>query len=105
MKKTWLKYAIIFLAIFVVLISINALASMTFGKVTYQSGSELDLEKDNSVNFKEEKTSQTWPELLDKEEYDKRILALVNYAPPAPVVTTSTSTDESGKIITKMPMV
>jgi len=99
MKKTWLKYAIIFLAIFVVLISINAWASMTFGKVTYQNGSDLDLEKDNS---KEEKSSTTWPETLDKKEYDKRILALVNYVPPGPIVTTSTSTDENGVVVTKV---
>lgn len=42
-----------------------------------------------------------WPLLLDTKDYDKRILVLAGYVPPAPVITTSTSTNESGVVATK----
>lgn len=104
MKHSWWKYVILFLATAVALVAINAWANKTFGTVTYHNEPELALDIDNQVEAKEEAATvaPTWPEVLDTKEYDKRILELVGYVPPKPVTTTSTSTDESGKIVTKI---
>lgn len=69
-------------------------ASANFGTVTYSSEAIVE-------NIKEIKKDLTWPLKLDKEEYDKRILALSNYKKPAPVVVTETADDGTVSTTTK----
>ncbi len=103
MSKIWVKYTITFLAISLVLMVAYWWADMKFGTVTYLSESArltMTEATDSLVFEKEEVVVPVWPALIDSVEYDKRILALAKYIPPAPVTVISTSTDENGNIST-----
>ena len=75
-------------------------ADMTFGTVTYSKSSvnqEAVLKAASSTEPSEAvETPPLWPRKLDTAEYDQRMLALVDYLPPGPVITRRTTTDTDG---------
>lgn len=71
------------------------------GAVSYSSTDVPKAETAASIQASSTPEAPVWPLALDMAEYDKRMLALVDYAPPKPVAVTSTSTDAQGKVVTK----
>lgn len=103
MMQAWIKYTISFLATLFMLVAVYLWADMKFGTVMYQSEitSISEIVATNELTKEKEVVVSVWPEPLDTGEYDKRILALAGYVPPAPVVIISTSTSESGAVFTR----
>lgn len=103
-RISW-KHIVIPLAVFCVLVTGYVVADMKFGSVSYTKDSNTAVTASVVASTTEAINKvvdiPAWPLLLDKTEYDKRILALVDYVPPGPVVFTSTSTDANGKLIMK----
>ncbi len=79
-------------------------ADMTLGEVIYTKEIKYEEESIGATSSTDHidklVTIPTWPMKLDKDNYDKRVLALVSYKPPEPIVITSTSTDSTGAVIT-----
>ncbi len=88
-KSRFLKITLIFGIIFLFIVIIAG--SLITRKISATKG-------DNSTNqstttVAEEIKVPVWPAILDKADYDKRLLVLDNYVPPKPILaTTSTST-------------
>lgn len=104
MKQTWVKSVLVLCSTLVVLAAGYFWASLTFGTHTYQRETAHTTDTAlaaQSVDEPEEAVLATWPGRVDTADYDKRLLALAKYIPPAPVTTTSTSTGENGVVSTK----
>lgn len=100
MLQTWMKYGISFLIALLVLGAGYVWADMKFGQVVYLSEAIPMLETIVGGEPTKEVAVPVWPEKLDTAQYDKRILALANYVPPAPILVTSTSINAQGVIST-----
>jgi hypothetical protein len=99
------KYAVGLIALLVVLSFSYVLANRTLGTVTYTSEKYTDEERNelrSATSTISTSTAEVEAEVpkLDIADYDRRLLALANFKPPAPLVLSSTSTSASGTIIT-----
>ena len=101
-----IKFTIVCLVAIFGLVAGYVWADMKFGTVTFTkevtSLVETPVTAETTKEPVKEITTPVWPEILDTEEYDKRILTLSGYVPPTPVMVLSTSTTESGAVITRM---
>jgi len=98
-----IKYLVLSLLVLLILGAGYVWADMTKGTVIYVRNSVENYETATTSPLSEENNEPvipTWPAVLDKVDYDKRVLALARYKPPVPIVITSTSTNESGEVIT-----
>jgi hypothetical protein len=79
--------------------------AMSVSKVTYvspEAARVASTTKEKTVDAAEQKVVEPqWPLSLDTADYDKRVLALVNYLPPKPIVATTSSTTASTTLTTK----
>lgn len=102
MKLVWWKYGLILLPALCLLFAGYVWASNAFGTVTYSKGNK-PLEAKEKVPQAEvvDKVlvAPVWPGSIDSADYDKRLLSLVNYKPPVPTLTLSTTTNASGTVI------
>lgn len=100
MQSAWIKYSLGFIVASLLLFLFYSWLSLKFGVVEYQrenvTSSEMAIAKELVTESVEE---PEWPLVLDTVEYDKRILNLVGYVPPAPITVYSTSTNETGKLV------
>jgi len=100
------KKTIIFLVVVSVLTAGYVWADMTFGTVTYIKSStdttEAPISASSSASVDKVVTAPLWPLLLDTAEYDRRMLALVNYLPPGPTIIRSTTTDATGTEVVRV---
>ncbi|MCA9357454.1 hypothetical protein KC872_04535 [Candidatus Kaiserbacteria bacterium] len=100
-----IKYVIGFLVALLILVVGYVWADLSFGTVTYMSETILVSDMSTTTDSKEDTIPEVakiiWPELLDTNDYDKRLLALVGYTPPVSEVVMSTSTTPSGAVITR----
>jgi hypothetical protein len=94
------KRIIIFLVAVCVLVLGYVWADRTFGTVTYVKSSTDEgtaLETASSTESEGEVMIEPlWPPQLDTAEYNRRMLALVDYHPPGLTITRSTTTDANG---------
>lgn len=103
MAETRMKYVTIFCTLLFILGAGYLWVDMQYGQVIYLKESTPVSEASTTSPVAEEKKAEVlpvWPKSLDTEEYDQRLLALVGYKPPAPLVTISTSTNEKGEVVT-----
>lgn len=74
----------------------NTINVNTLTYVNNSDHSASTSDKDSQI-----KLPPVWPATLDKKEYDARLLAMVHYTPPAPIVATTTNPDGSIGTTTK----
>ncbi len=103
MDQNWMKHSIIFLTSLFILAVGYFWVDMKLGQEVYQKAG-ASMSEAVATKLVEEKSPElaipAWPAPLDTGEYDKRLLHLVGYVPPSPVVVISTSTNESGVVVT-----
>lgn len=92
-KKSFTLFAVV---LPVVLAGVFVVYALNTSKVTYVS-EEVASKKDATSATKNNEsevvpTTPSWPLPLDTAEYDKRLLALVNYQPPKPVAASTSAT-------------
>jgi len=92
-KKSFTLFAVV---LPVVLAGVFVVYALNTSKVTYVS-EEVAGKKDATSATKNNEseavsTTPSWPLSLDTKEYDKRLLALVNYQPPKPVAASTSAT-------------
>jgi len=89
-RTLWFLGVILLSSVCIILIS-----SFDIGKATYINVTR-GIKDVATITLPEEKeVVPVWPVVLDKAEYDKRILALANYVQPKPTIATTTSEDGS----------
>lgn len=106
MTEVQIKYVVATLAILLILSFSYVLANRTIGTVTYTSDASARDQKNtqtSATNTTETSQAQAISDVLklDTVEYDKRLLALVHYKPPAPIAVVSTTTNASGTVVKK----
>lgn len=93
MAKTTKKRIFHFFGIILfTVVSILLINSFDIGKTTYMSVAN-GIKEMSTLDTPEGEVIPVWPAVLDKEEYDKRLLALANYVPPKPSIATTTADD------------
>jgi len=104
MSLTWLQYTLIFIVSVILVISGYTLAQAVFGSYTYSKATTSSESPATTTPVREESSPPpvelSWPLALDREEYNQRLLQLANYQSPAPIVTTGTTTNEAGEMVT-----
>lgn len=104
MNELGRKQTIIFIIVLFSFSALYMLAELTEGTISYTRADDYNASSlgTTSSSSLESQTLDIpkWPAILDKEDYDKRLLALVRYQPPKPISVVSTSTNASGTIIT-----
>ncbi|MDA8611368.1 hypothetical protein N9L18_00695 [Candidatus Pacebacteria bacterium] len=97
-KKTGFKVLILVLLI-IIGVGIFFFASASMGTTTYVNDGVIgDEEKEGEeaggfFSKKDKEPKIIWPAILDKEEYDKRLLDLAHYVEPKPIEVATTTAD------------
>lgn len=103
MMQTSIKYAPGILLTLLVLFAGFVWAEMHFNQLVYQKEVVVTaVMATTSIKSVEEikiAVPPVWPEVLDIEDYDKKLLTLAGYVPPLPITVLSTSTNSNGSII------
>ncbi|MCB9805885.1 hypothetical protein H6775_01855 [Candidatus Nomurabacteria bacterium] len=102
MKKSKQKQLIVVsIVLLVIIISLSFYAIPNIFATGYQLTDSMVTTMDNVIGEKVD--NFLWPAQLDKEEYDRRLLQLVNYVKPKPIEIASTTADGTPITITQQP--